>query len=231
MTYRVPIDQIHVEEGTEVPREQIERYPLTWPLGWPRAHHRVRAPFSKVNRDPATSYRTRNRLTVNQGLWQVRDELRRLGVRDQSLIVSTNIRTRLDGFPVSGAAEPRDPGVAVYFKFKGKARVLACDKWNRVADNLAAIARHIEALRGQDRWGVGSLDQAFAGYTALPANTAANWRAVFGLGAAASWEQVSEAFRVQALVHHPDRGGSELAFKRLTEARAAAKRELLGQEE
>jgi hypothetical protein len=33
-----------------------------------------------------------------------------------------------------------------------------------VADNIAAIAAHIDAIRRQDRYGVGTLDQAFAGY-------------------------------------------------------------------
>jgi hypothetical protein len=56
----------------------------------------------------------------------------------------------------------------VYFKLHGKDRVLACDKWDRVADNIAAIAAHIDAIRRQDRYGVGTIDQAFAGYSALP---------------------------------------------------------------
>ena len=63
---------------------------------------------------------------------------------------------------------PDDPGVAVYFQLHDKERVLACDKWDTVADNIAAIAAHIDGIRRQDRYGVGTIDQAFAGYSALP---------------------------------------------------------------
>jgi hypothetical protein len=46
---------------------------------------------------------------------------------------------------------------------------------------MAALAAHIGALRGQDRWGVGSVEQAFTGYQALPAPMVVNdWRAVLG---------------------------------------------------
>ena len=62
---------------------------------------------------------------------------------------------------------PDDPGVAVYFQLHDKERVLACDKWDTVADNIAAIAAHIDGIRRQDRYGVGTIDQAFAGYSAL----------------------------------------------------------------
>ena len=46
--------------------------------------------------------------------------------------------------------------------------VLACDRWDRPEHNLRAIAKHVEAIRGQERWGVGSVAQAFRGYQALP---------------------------------------------------------------
>jgi hypothetical protein len=84
-------------------------------------------------------------------------------------ILSTNVELRLDGRPRSDRAEPPDAGVAFYFRLNGKPIVLACDKWDRVADNITAIAKHIEAMRGMDRWGVGNKAQAFAGYEALPA--------------------------------------------------------------
>ena len=73
-------------------------------------------------------------------------------------MISTNLKLRLDGLPRSDQATPADPGVAVYFELDGKTIVLACDKWNRVADNIYAIAKHVDALRGQDRWGVGTVE-------------------------------------------------------------------------
>lgn len=206
--------------------EAIRRYPLTWPAGWIRTAPgaRRRAPFSSrtysVGASAAGSLRA---LTVFQALGRVEAELRRLGADERDRVVSSNLQPRLDGLPRSDQAEPGDPGVAVYFRLKGQPRALACDRWTRVADNLAAIAAHIDAIRAVERYGVGTLDQAFAGYTALPANTAAAWWHVLGCASDASLAQVEAAFRTQAEVHHPDRGGSHDAMARLTEARAIAR--------
>ncbi|WP_197535667.1 J domain-containing protein [Sphingobium sp. SYK-6] len=131
--------------------------------------------------------------------------------------LSTNLETRLDGNPRSGQPEPQDPGAAVYFRLQGKDTVLACDKWDRVADNIAAIAKHIEALRGMDRWGVGTAAQAFAGYQALPAPE--QWWQVLGVPVSATREQINAAYRSLAMKAHPDQGGSDAAMARLNAAR------------
>ena len=45
----------------------------------------------------------------------------------------------------------------------------ACDKWRDVYDNIYAIGKTIEALRGIERWGTGDMvEQAFTGFVALP---------------------------------------------------------------
>ena len=66
----------------------------------------------------------------------------------QRIVISTNAELRQDGFPYSNRRAPEDVGVAVYFTLEGRPYVLPCDKWERVADNLAAIAKHVEAKRG-----------------------------------------------------------------------------------
>jgi len=91
-------------------------------------------------------------------------EMERLGTK--SWLMSCNRARRRDGQPYSDRSQPADTGVAVYFDLKGRQVSLACDKWNRVEDNVWAIAKHVEALRGQERWGVGSIEQAFRGYMA-----------------------------------------------------------------
>lgn len=138
-----------------------------------------------------------------------------LGAR--GVILSTNVELRLDGQPRSDRSEPSDPGVALYFKLKGKDTVLACDRWTRVADNIIAIAKHIEAIRGMDRWGVGSLDQVFTGYQALPAPE--QWWQVLGVSEGASVADIDAAYRAAAPKAHPDRGGSDAAMARLNAAR------------
>lgn len=214
-----------------------ERYPLTWPTGWKRAASRHHAKFSKRRTvtspaNPNYSYQQSDKLSVGDATRRLTDELRRLGARD--VLISSNLRTRLDGLPVAGQATMlKDPGVAVYFKLRMNATttrplVLACDKWLSVADNIAAIAGHIEAMRTQERYGVGSLEQAFLGYAALPANTAADWRSVFGFkgGALVTPDMVNDRFQEMARTAHPDAGGSHEQMARLTEARAFARKEL-----
>ncbi len=61
-----------------------------------------------------------------------------------------------------------DQGAAVWFDLPSGPHVFACDLWTRVEHNVWAIARHVDAVRSQARWGVGTVQQAFAGYVALP---------------------------------------------------------------
>jgi hypothetical protein len=186
-----------------------EAYPLAWPAGWPRipAGTARRAQFNVKVKDPARSYATKTAVTLYVGRERLLDELRRLGATD--VVLSSNIPTRLDGLPYSKAREPDDHAVAVYFRIKSQPRVLACDKWDRVADNMAALAAHVEAIRGQLRWGVGSLEQAFGGYKALPAMGASKpWHVVLGVKPDAPMETI-EARRLALLrQHHPDVGGN-----------------------
>jgi hypothetical protein len=220
--------------------ESARRYPLSWPTGWTRTPpaERKRADFGKTieksvveryydGRPPETRTRkSKAALTAADAAVRLERELDRLGADDAKL--STSQKLRLDGTPRSDLSEPTDPGAAVYFRFKGRATVLACDRWTRVADNIAAIAQHIDAIRRMDRYGVGSLEQALAGYKALPADTAANWRAVFGFAATSTptIDQLNTAFKEAARQHHPDRGGTEIAMAHVNRAREYALMEL-----
>ena len=154
---------------------------------------------------------------MNEVRTALADELRLLGAKRE--VLSTNIQLRLDGAPYSDRAQPLDPGAAVYFELKGKPVSLACDKWNRVEDNIWAIVKHIESIRGQERWGVGSVEQAFRGYMALPApGQSGDWWKTLGVPVNASLSQVRDAYRTLALKHHPDRGGDVEMFRRVQQA-------------
>lgn len=189
-----------------------QAYPLHWPLGRPR---------SSINRDAA--FRDGNvggrRVSISIAYERLQTELDALGAG--SVILSTNIELRLDGRPRGGSGEPVDRGAALYFNLRGKDTVLACDRWDRVADNVVAIAKHIEALRGMDRWGVGTLEQAFAGYQALPAPE--QWWQVLGCQAETPLATVEQVYRKLALKAHPDHGGSDAAMARLNAALAQAR--------
>lgn len=202
--------------------QAIPRYPLAWPAGWTRTlrHRRTRAAFS-------TKQSADGRVSVFNATQRLEGELDRLGAG--SAVLSTNVQLRLDGRPRSDQ-EPEDTGAAVYFRFKGRATVFACDKYTRVADNIAAIAAHIDALRRIERYGVGSLEQALAGYKALPADSAADWRQVFGFtaGSVPTLEQLDGAYKRLAKERHPDKGGSDEAMFHLNRSHDFALAELGG---
>lgn len=170
------------------------------------------------------------RITLPTARERLADQLQRLDA--VSVVVSTNMELTRYGEPRADRKPPDDPGVAVYFELHGKDRVLACDRWDSVAGNIAAIANHIDAIRRVDRYGVGTLDQAFAGYDALPppgANNRPPWRKVLGLDErlAVSRADIEASYRAAAKQLHPDMpGGSHQAMAQLNEARDAALAEI-----
>lgn len=208
---------------------QKQSYPLTWPDGWKRtpAHQRKASRFLKPVQFGSRHWSMSDAVAFLSG------ELDKLGASKQ--VLSTNVRIRLDGKPYSQQAQPTDTGAATYFELKGKPVSLACDKWNRVEDNVLSIAKHIQAMRGQDRWGVGNIKQAFRGYMALPAigeSEASTWWQVLGVSVNASVDQVKEAYRILVKKHHPDRpGGDPEMFQRLQRAMERFERHLKDLEE
>ncbi|KVD37855.1 hypothetical protein WJ41_22830 [Burkholderia ubonensis] len=62
-------------------------------------------------------------------------------------------------------------GVAVYWETRaGARRVMAIDQYTRVADNLAAVAATLDAMRAIERHGGARiLERAFTGFAALAA--------------------------------------------------------------
>jgi hypothetical protein len=138
------------------------------------------------------------------------------------IILSTNVELRLDGLPRAGGSEPDDPGAALYFKHDQRPRCLACDRWDRVADNITALAKHVEAIRGMDRWGVGTLEQAFGGYLALPP-AAEEWWLILDISPDATSAQIDCAYKKLARIKHPDTAtGSVNEMTRLNQAKTAA---------
>lgn len=209
-------------------RDYMKSYPLQWPPGWKRARNRASAKFNQRAASDFNSSR-RDRLTIAGGTKRVLQQLRVFGVKEGDAIISTNLRLRLDGLPYSDQKEPDDPGVAVYWK-RGKDvthKVMAIDRYQRIADNLAAIAATLEAMRAIERHGGAViLERAFTGFLALPApNT---WRAVMG------WDEdqrvntldVKLRYTKLAKEHHPDNGGTDAKMAELNWAKAEAEREL-----
>jgi hypothetical protein len=200
----------------------IEASPLSWPEGWPRTPEarRTHAKFGKREKHREYNWTSKRSLSIADAVARLTDELEKLGVRQGDMIISTNLQLRLDGLPRSGQGEPRDTGVAVYWITKGKPqRVMAVDTYTRVADNLAAIAATLEAMRAIERHGGAQiLDRAFTGFLALPASGPA-WHVVLGVRPDATADDIREAYRRKAAEKHPDTGGSHAAMAELNVAR------------
>jgi hypothetical protein len=79
--------------------ETITAYPLTWPIGRPRAVNRTHSRFGRESR--SNGYSRRERLAIGDGRDELIAELNRLGAK--KVIISTNIRTREDGLPYANA--------------------------------------------------------------------------------------------------------------------------------
>lgn len=182
--------------------QPIEAFPLQWPPG------RVRMKWPE---------RSNFEVTLGKSIKDVQEEVRRLG--GSGLVISSNLPLRRDGMPYANASQPADRGVAVYFRYKKKPMCFACDRWDRIEDNMRAICKTIDALRGIERWGSGQMvEQAFTGFTALPAPEQP-WQ-VLGLDTSRpTREQIDEAHRRLAAQHHPDRGGDTHQMARINTAR------------
>jgi hypothetical protein len=198
---------------------------MAYPLAWVARRPRTRAADRK-----AALWRSAGReITLTEARRRLRDQVGAMTKPGQKwrvtdMVLSTNIR-----FTASGARDknisrrdPEDPGVAFYFALDDRPHVLACDRWTTVQDNIAAIAAHIEALRGQERWGVADLQQAFAGHVALPAPE--QWWQILGVSSSAPLLEIEAAWREKMRAAHPDAGGTDVAAARLNQAREEGKK-------
>lgn len=189
-----------------------QAYPLAWPDGWPRARSKKTGQFRHDGR----------RINLEVATKRVFEELEKLGVRNpqDDAVISTNLKLNMRGYPRGDQGEPSDRGVAVYWQVKNKPmRVMAIDNYYAVADNLAAIAATLEAMRAIERHGGAQiLDRAFTGFQALPA-AGPPWYAVLGVTPGATVEQINAAYRAKAMTAHPDKGGSHAAMSELNAAR------------
>jgi len=189
----------------------IEAFPLCWPEGFKR------------NKNPVGSRFDKRFLSIKKTTEEIVYQLKLLGATKP--IISTNLRLKIDGLPYSQQRQPDDRGVAVWFTLNGNQRVLACDKWRSIEENIWAIAKTIDAMRGIDRWGVSDmLDRMFTGFLALPSQP--HWSSILDLPGTFSVEELKASYYKKAKELHPDNGGDPEKFAELNSAYESAKREL-----
>lgn len=210
----------------------ITAYPLQWPEGWPRPipGDRKFGRFGVRRTRPGSSYAHLQDITITEATSRVLTELGSMGIDRQDIVISTNVRLRLDGLPRSGEKEPDDSGAAVYWVTRaGDHRVMAIDLYTTVADNLAAIAATLNAMRAIERHGGAQiLDRAFTGFTALPSpGQTKHWRSILDVPHDVNdIERVRAAYRKAASLNHPDRGGSTALMAEINRAWEEAQKEL-----
>lgn len=182
-----------------------ESFPLKWPHGKPRteSYRRVRSAFG------TSMSRARDSLLK---------ELKLLGAR--YIVISTNVETYMRGgqqIPYADQSKSmEDPGVAVYYSWKEEQYCISCDKYKALMDNMQAVNKTIQAIRGIERWGTGDMMKAaFQGFKALPeppkATIPSDWD-ILGIRVNASEDEIREAYLNKVKIHHPDRGGNHEMF-------------------
>lgn len=220
-----------------------EPFPLQWPERFTRTpdDRRMRSKFG---------HKQTGQVALGYARDELLRELDRLGAANY--VITSDLPVRSDGLPyASGRAT--DPGVAAWFVLADgngnpHERVFACDRWLSHAENMLAIAKSVEAIRGLDRWGMSDVvERVVGGFTALPAGSgdeyippappqkARPWREVFNVpGVFADHMKPPELLAFVKLRHreaikaaHPDKeGGSHELAAELNAALAAAEQEL-----
>lgn len=184
-------------------------YPLAWPAGRPRTSWQKRRRGSFVASEKP--------ITRSAAISRVGREVDQLG--GHYLVVSSDLPLRKDGEPHQGKPEPADPGVCIYFVLDRTPYAMACDTFDTIAQNLAAIANHINATRRIARYGVASAAETLQAFQALPAPKRPH--EVLGVAPGATAEAVRIAWRARISGAHPDQGGSHASAAELNAARDA----------
>lgn len=186
-------------------------YPLHWPVGFPRSNEHKPSRFST---------------SISGAVRNVMDELRRFGNDTgnpvENVVISSNVSL--------GSDRPKDPGVAVYFRWNGIDSCIAVDRYRYPEENLQAIALVIAADRTKLRHGgLNIVRAAWRGYAALPPPTGADgqlmrpWWQVLGLPEGATLDQAEARYRELVKQHHPDRGGDPARFNEIADAISKAR--------
>lgn len=211
-------------------------FPLQWPEGWPRKRWPEQSKFDKSRGFNAARNGALHQLDL-------------FGAKH--VVITSNLPTNSKGMPHSTTAGfIEDPGIAIWWVKNGKEHVIACDRWRSTVENMRAIERTLDALRGIDRWGATEMvERAFAGFAALPSGSGETvnsvpippktqtWRELFGVNIS-PWKElpprdllsiVKARHREMIKDHHPDRHGepknAEISM-RINAALTAAELEL-----
>lgn len=177
-------------------------YPLCWPESVPRTK----------NRQP-----DRFRVTLDVARKELLQEIDMFS--GKSPVVTSSLAAFETG-------DTKEPGIAVWFYWKGQVRCVACDTYGRLVANVRAVGLTIAALRTMENYGTQMLDQLMSGVAALP-SAGEGWWNTLRCEPSATLAEIHTAYRTRAKQLHPDtENGDEVAFKELCRAYEQAKLEV-----
>jgi hypothetical protein len=182
----------------------LTHYPLCYPNHLPRTKHPQRSSF---------------KVLLPEAKRHLDKQLELLGAKKVILSANVNLHQTYSKLPKVGEIRGRlyDVGVACYFEWEGKQRVIACDKWDTIACNVRAIGKTIESIRAITRYECSDiLNAVFTGLTALPAPLSC-WE-ILGVGLDTDLETIKHVYKQLCKRYHPDTGGNLTEFQRINEA-------------
>lgn len=131
-------------------------------------------------------------------------QLRLMGAKN-CVITSNMILTKDKSRFMSMQPNIEDTGVSVFFELKGQSKVMQIDLYDKVEDNMWAIYKSVEALRGLNRWGGAQImDGMFTGFNALPSPDQVTNNSIAYFSDCHSKEQARERYLRLAKELHPD---------------------------
>jgi len=186
---------------------EITQHPLYWPEGWKR------------NKSPENSRFGDH--SIKKAIDMVLHQLHHMGTPNYMVIFSTNLKLRNDGLPYSSQKEPIDSGVSVWWKTGNKweeQKVMAVDDYNTCSENLWAIAKTLEALRGIERWSSSEIiNRTFKGFTALPPPSGGGWCVILQCDVN-DFDLAKHNYMRLRSKHHSDNGGDPILYNQVQEA-------------
>lgn len=192
-----------------------EKFPLSWPAGYPVTNNRQPSSF---------------KVTFLKARDEMINEFKLLLGDTRSLVISCNMPHDTKGV-LTGKSPLMypNPGVAVYFTFNGEEKVIACDHWRHLHENIRAIGITVSALRSLERQKCTQiLSRAMGDMKALPQNAGASngaWWDVLCVKETDLISVIKERYNDLIKIYHPDKPtGNKDMFNMVTNAYQEARR-------
>lgn len=207
-------------------------YPLNWPANTPRARVRHHGRYT------TDTGRYRREVTMAEAQTRLFNALDKFNNQGRGRVVDlsrcelrTMIQVRKDGkgFIKGDERRPPDVGVVVRFKIEKNPIPLPIDCYTDIAQNIAASAAAVDALRTLWRVDAGIFLAAASGLAGLPPPMAmANWRGILGYpqDVTPTYDEARKRYKKMASAAHSDKGGNDNVMADLNRAIADAKTEL-----